>query len=122
MKKLSDYQGEEAIELWADLLEPVTEILGDKDIAKIIQDPKKPPLLKASAILKKYKKEAEQIMLRIDPEPLDGLNIITRLVSILIEAGQSEDVRAFFGFAGQAVKTDKESSGSPTENTEAEEK
>ena len=43
MKKLSDYKGDEAIELWADLLEPMTEILGDKDIAKILQDNKKPP-------------------------------------------------------------------------------
>lgn len=121
MKKLSDYQGEDAIELWADLLDPMTAILGDPDIAKVLQDSKKPPLLKAKAVLKKYKKEAEAILLRIDPEPLNGLNIIIRLVSILVEAGQDEEVKAFFGFAGQA-ETASESSGSPTEITGVKEK
>lgn len=120
MKKLSDYKGDEAIELWADLLEPITEILGDPEMAKILQS-KKAPLLKASAILKKYRKEAEEILLRIDPEPIDGLNIIVRLTSILVEVGQREDIRAFFGFAGQAG-TDSASGGSVTENTEDEEK
>lgn len=121
MKKLADYQGEDAIELWADLLEPMTEILGDKDIAKILQDNKKPPLLKAKAILKKYSKEAEEILLRIDPTPINGLNLVIRLTSILVEAGQNDEIKAFFGFAGQA-ETESESSGSPTETTEADEK
>lgn len=116
MKKLSDYQGDEAIELWADLLEPMTQILGDKEIAAIMQS-SQPTLLKARAILKKYKKETGQILLRIDPEPLDGLNIIVRLVAILAEIGEREDVRSFFGFAGQA-KQEGVSTGLPTENIE----
>ena len=120
MKKLSDYKGDEAIELWADLLEPITMILGDKDLSKVLTS-NKPPLLKAKAILTKYSVETEKILLRIDPEPLDGLNIIVRLTSIIVEIGQRDDVRAFFGFAGQA-QTEDESGGSVTENTEDEEK
>lgn len=120
MKKLSDYKGNEAIELWADLLEPITEIIGDKEIAEILQAPK-PPLLKAQAILKKYSAETEKILLRIDPEPLDGLNIIVRLTTVIVEIGQRDDVRAFFGFAGQAQTAD-ESGGSLTETTGDEEK
>lgn len=120
MRSLSDYQGEEALELWADLLEPITQIIGDPEIAKVLQS-KKPPLLKASAILKKYKAEAEKILLRIDPEPLDGLNVLVRLAAIIVDVGQNEEIKTFFGFAEQE-KTDNASSGSATENTKAEEK
>lgn len=120
MKKLSDYKGDEAIELWADLLEPITEILGDGEIAKVLQSPQA-PLMKAQAILRKYSVETEKILLRIDPEPLDGLNIIVRLTTLIVEIGQREDVRAFFGFAEQAQTAD-ESGGSLTETTGDEEK
>ena len=120
MKRLSDYKGDEAFELWADLLEPITEILGDGEIAEVLQS-NKPTLIKASIILKKYKKEAMDIMLRIDPEPIDGLNVIVRLASILVEIGQRDDIRGFFGFAGQA-EMENVSSGFVTESTGAEEK
>ena len=116
MKKLSDYQGEAAIELWADLLEPLTAILGDAEIAKVVQSGK-PRMMIASTILKNHKKEAEEILLRIDPEPLDGLNIVVRLVGILVEIGERPDIKAFFGFAAQE-KMESESSGSPTASTE----
>ena len=120
MKTLSDYKGNEAIELWSDLLEPITMILGDPEMAKELTA-NKAPLLKAQTILKKYAAETEKILLRIDPEPLDGLNIIVRLTSIIVEVGQRDDVRAFFASAGQA-KMENGSGGSVTENTEAEEK
>lgn len=116
MRSLSDYQGEEAIELWADLLEPMTEILGDPEIAKSVKSGKA-KLLIAKDILALHKKEAEEIMLRIDPEPIDGLNIIIRLAALIADIGRSNEARAFFGYAAQA-KTDSESSGSPMENTE----
>lgn len=121
MKGLSDYKGEEAIELWADLLEPVNTIMGDEEVVKIIKSNKKSPMQKASAILKSHRKEAEDILLRIDPSPLNGLNIVIRLVSIIVELGKNDDIRDFFGFAEQ-VQTDNESSGDVTESTGAEEK
>jgi len=120
MKKLSDYQGDEAIELWADLLEPLTIILGDSEVQKVIQSGK-PKIAIAKEILKAHKKEATEMMLRIDPEPIDGLNIILRLVGILADIGQNEEIKSFFGYAEQAGM-EAESSGSVTENTEAEEK
>lgn len=119
MKKLSDYQGEEAIELWGDLLDPITDILGDPVIAQVVQSGQ-PKMKIVKTILSEHKAEAEKILLRIDPEPLDGLNLIVRLCSVLVEIGSREDVRGFFGFAVQE-KTDKTSSGSVTENTEVKE-
>ncbi|MBR4760299.1 MAG: hypothetical protein IK078_09165 [Lachnospiraceae bacterium] len=115
MKKLSDYKGEDAIELWADLLEPLTNILGDPKIAAVVQSGQ-PKMMIAKAIMSEHKAEAEEILLRIDPEPLDGLNIIVRLVSVIVEIGQREEIRGFFGYAAQE-KTESASSGSATVNT-----
>ena len=75
MRKLSDYKGDEAIELWADLIEPIAMILADKSMEATIKSGK-PKIVVAKEILKAHKKEATEILLRIDPEPLTGLNIM----------------------------------------------
>lgn len=115
MKRLSDYKGEEAIDLWADLLEPLTSILGDTEMMKEIQSGK-PYMLVAKDVLSRHKAEAEKILLRIDPTPLDGMNVVTRLVAIIIDIGNNEDIKPFFVSAVQG-KTENESSGSVTEST-----
>lgn len=115
MKKLSDYKGEEAIELWANILDPVIEIVGDEEIAKLIKD-KAPMIIVAKKAIKDYRKEVSELLLAIDSTPLDGLNIITRLVSVINEIGRDEEIRGFFGLS--AGKTEEKSSGSATENTE----
>ena len=120
MKRLSDYKGEEAIELWVDLVDPLSEMLGDDELRNVVgQGSDKIKI--AKTILKNHKAEAIKILTRIDPEPVDGLNIVLRLITLLGEIGQSEEIKAFFGFAEQ-VRTDEESSGSPMENTKGAEK
>lgn len=116
MKKLSDYKDEEALELWGDLLEPATKILSDRTLANIVKAGK-PPIVIARTILKKYKAQATAILLRIDPTPLDGLNIIVRLMDVIKDIGQNEELKSFFGFAEQATKDDT-SSGLPMVSTE----
>lgn len=120
MKKLTDYKGDEALELWADLLDPLSVILTDEAIRKVVQSGKSKMDI-AKEVLKKHKKEAVKILLRIDNTPIDGLNIITRLMALLSDIGQNDEIKGFFGYAEQA-KTESESSGSPTGNTEAQEK
>ena len=117
MKKLSDYQGDEAIELWADLLDPISAILANDKLKKIVESGKSKILI-AKEILKTNKKEAAEILQRIDPEPIDALNIVVRLIGLLTEIGENDEVKSFFGFAEQAQTVDG-SSGSPTANTEA---
>lgn len=116
MKKLSDYEGEEAIELWADLLEPLNAIIGDKRVENVIRSGKSRMII-AKEILKAHPEEAKEILLRIDPTPIDGLNIILRLVALLADIGKNDEIKSFFGFAEQG-QTDSESVGSPTESTE----
>lgn len=120
MLKLSDYKGEEAIELWSDLLDPISSIINDEEVAKVVKSGKS-KLEIAKEIMKRKRTEAEQIMLRIDPQPLDGLNIVVRLLQILSEIGSNEDIRPFFGYAAQE-QMEKGSSGSAMENTGAKEK
>ena len=119
MKRLSDYKGNEAIELWADLLEPITRIFQDKNVETAMKSGKAVFQI-AGEILKTHSKDASEMLLRIDPTPLDGLNIVLRLAELVKEIGEREELRAFFGYTPQAMM-DKESTGSPTESTEAEE-
>lgn len=119
MKKLSDYVGEDAIDLWADLLEPLTKILGDKNVQNVVQSGK-PKMIIAKEILSSHKKEAMEIMMRIDDEPIDGLNIILRLVALLSDIGENEEIKSFFGYA-EKVTEENRSSGFVTESTEVEE-
>ena len=119
MKKLSDYKGDEAIDLWVDLIDPLQKILTDDKIRKVVESNASKMEI-AKTILKNHKNEATEILQRIDPEPIDGFNIILRLVSLLADIGQNEEVKSFFGYAEQA-KTESVSFGSATENTEAKE-
>lgn len=121
MKTLSDYKGEEAIELWGDLIELLAPIFSEKEVAQAVTKKGSNKLLIAKQILKTHKKEAEKILLRIDSTPIDGLNVVIRLAAIISEIGQDETIKSFFGFAEQE-KTDEESTGLPMANTEAEEK
>lgn len=115
MKKLSDYQGAEAIELWAELLEPCTEILTSAEVKEAFQK-KKPIVEVAKTILKTKPKETEKLLLCIDPSPVNGINILMRLVALITDLLSDENASSFFGFAAQAKEV-KEYSGSPMENT-----
>lgn len=118
MQKLSDFKGDEAIELWADLLEPLTEILTDSEVKKAVESGRSKIAI-AQIVLKNHKKEAVEIMLRIDPTPIDGLNVVLRLVALLTDIGQNEEIKGFFGYAEQG-QTAAGSSGLHMVNTEAE--
>lgn len=118
MKRLSDYKGEEAIELWADLITPAAFILAEADIPKLINEKKKPVEI-ASIVLKSHPKEAIEILTRIDETPVDGLNVIIRLVALINDIISDDTAKGFF--VTQAQKKEEESSGSATVNTMAEE-
>ena len=103
MKKLSDYKGEEAIELWADILEPLNAIFTDNEFAEAVRSGKSKMEL-AKLLLKNHAKETEEVLLRIDNEPIDGLSILIRVIALLAEIGQNEYAKTFFGFAEQVKK------------------
>lgn len=114
MKKLSDYKGEEAFELWADLMEPISEIFRDTEVIRLA-DGKHGNMEVASLVLKAHKKEALEIFHRIDPDPVDGTNLIGRLLVMLGELAKDPVLGSFFGYAERAM-TESASSGSAMEN------
>lgn len=118
MKKLSDYKDEEAIELWADLIEPMSTIFADGKVRELYGS-NITKIEMAKMILKLHPKESIDILKSIDPTPVDGLNIIFRLIALLTDLGRSNEFESFFGFAEQE-QTESESSGSATVITLAE--
>lgn len=115
MKRLSDYEGEEAIELWCDLSDPMISIFGDAKIANMMRA-KKPKVIIAREIIKEYKKEVTEILLRIDDTPINGLNLLIRFVELLNEIGSDPTIQSFFG--SLAEKKEVNTSGSAMANTE----
>lgn len=100
MKKLSDYEGDEAIELWADLLEPVTKLIADDEVRKIYKSGQ-PRIKIAQEILKSHADVVTGILQRIDPEPINGLNVITRFAALLTDISQMPELKDFFSSVGQ---------------------
>lgn len=115
MRKLSDYKGDEAIQLWGDMLIPITRIITDKEIQKVYKT--KSRMEVAAEILKLHAKDASDILLRIDPTPLNGLNTIVRAIELIVDFEKADELKSFFGSAGQ-VQTANESSGLHTVNIE----
>lgn len=116
MKRLSDYKDEEALDLWADLLESIITIFTDSEVAKVTGSGQ-PPLVIAKKLIDTHKKEVVEILTRIDPTPVDGFNLIVRLLDIIKEIEESPEIMSFLGFAAESEP--QTSSGSATESTEA---
>lgn len=123
--KLSEYRGDDALEVLAELLEPAVEILADADIAAAWRDknPNKTrgqKQLKAVSIaIKKHKEAVIAILAALDHETPDEyrekINVVT-LPKKLLEVLNDKDLRNFFTSQEQ---TKGEPSGSASASTEA---
>ena len=110
--KLSEYQGEAALDVLADLIEPVGEIMSDKEIGKVFK--KNRPKAIALAI-KKHKKAVIQIMATMDGVSVEEYkcNVLTLPVKIL-EILNDPALVQLFTYQGQTGGA--KSSGSVSEN------
>jgi hypothetical protein len=115
--KLSDIKGEKALDVLADLLEPAAEIMGDKEVEAAYNSGQ---VLKAVKVAIKNHKKAVLNVLAItegeDPETYQP-NVFS-LPAKLLEILNDPEIMGLFSWQGQTEKT---SSGSATENTEADE-
>ena len=112
--KLSEYQGEAALDILADMIEPAGEIMSDKEIGDVF---KKNRFRAIGLAIKKHKKAVMQILATIDGVPVDEYkcNVFTLPVKIL-ELLNDPDLIQLFTYQGQTG--DANSSGSASENTE----
>ena len=112
--KLSEYQGEAALDILADLIEPAGEIMSDKEIGEVFKENR----FKAIGLaIKKHKKAVMQILATMDGVPVDEYkcNVFSLPVKIL-ELLNDPDMIRLFQYQGQTG--DANSSGSASENTE----
>ena len=111
--KLSDYKNEDAIEVIADIIEPLSAIFTDEEIKK-----EKNKIKAVSKALKKYKKEVIQILARIDDVPVDKYecNALT-LPKKVLEVMNDKEVQDFLESLG--AMGDQSSFGDVMANTEA---
>lgn len=112
MKKLSEYRDVEALELLADLMEPVTKILIDKEVIAAF---KKNKLAGVSRAIKRHKEAVFECLAILEGVPVSQYhcNIIT-LPKTILEIINDNDLVDFF--KQQSQQMDEESSGSAMEN------
>ena len=111
--KLSEYLGEEALDILADMIEPAGEIMSDKEMVKMFKENRFKAIKMA---IKNHKKAVIQIMASIDGVPVDEYkcNVFTLPVKILEILNDPVFVQLF---TSQGQTGDATSSGSALENT-----
>ena len=118
MRKLSEYKDEEALDLLADILDPVCEIFVDKAVITPLQSGNK--VKAVSVAIKNHKKEVVEIMATLNGVEVKDFhyNIVT-LPKMVLEILNDKDLLDFFSSQGEEVT--KTPFGSVTEATEDEE-
>lgn len=122
IKNLADIKGDAALELVADLIDPVTEIMSDPVVAAAYRGTEKEPGSKAKAIkvaIKAHKKAVTTILALMDEEDPktyqpSAMVIPVRLLQIL----NDPDMNSLFTLPDQS--SEENTSGSASENTKAE--
>lgn len=117
--KLSEYKGEKAIEVFANLLEPIAEMMGDGQLSKDIEENKSKAVIVAN-LMKNHPKSIIKVLAILDdadPETYE-VNFVDIPVK-LFELLNDKALTSLFTSRGQ--NGDRNPSGSATENiTESE--
>ena len=110
--KLSEYLGEAALDILAELIEPAGEIMSDKEIGEVF---KKNRFKAIGLAIKNHKKAVMQIMAVLDGVPVDEYkcNVFSLPVKILELLNDPEMIQLF---QCQGQTGDANSSGSASEN------
>lgn len=116
MKKLTEYQNEDALDLLADIMEPMVEIMNDQEVTV---PAKAGNVLKALTMaMKNHKTAFIAVMAKLEDVPVEEYkcNVLT-LPKIAIELLQDKELLAFFRDALQEIGLDVLTDA--TENSEA---
>ena len=119
MKRLSEYKDEQALDMLADLIDPVVVIFGDEEVANYMRSGVK---LKAVQLaIKKHKEEVITMLAILEGVPRDEYhcNLLT-LPKMLLNILNDPDLMDFFVAQSEELSLET-ASGSVTENTEEKE-
>lgn len=117
--RLSDFENEKAIDLLADILEPVARIMSDSEVKKLWKSGK-PGLFLVRYALKNHKDSVIEIISAMNGESPDNytFNVIT-LTRDLLELFNDPELVSVFQSQSQMMPVG--SFGSATESTEGDE-
>lgn len=115
MRKLSSYKDGEALEILAELIEPMSRIMTNTDVVKTIKE-RTTKLNIAKTMISNCSDDVVKIFYALDEDPpKDGYNIFS-LTKNLLDIINDKELLDFFS---SQVQTDsRESSGSLMESTE----
>lgn len=118
MRKLSEIQNEEALDVLADILEPTIIIARDKVVKEKAKEGR---MAAIQYVMKNHKAALLKILATLDGVPVKEykVNVIQIPVKV-VELLNDEDLMSFFQSQGLTISD--ESSGSAMANTEADEK
>lgn len=116
MRKLSEYVGEDALDLLAELIEPAIHIMQDEELQSRFGQENVVVADIASLVVKRYKKDILKILTLLSEEADYNPNIFVLLKDV-IDLFNDEELIDFFN--SQVQMTESESFGLATENTEA---
>jgi len=115
MRKLSEIQNEDALDVIADILDPVIEICQDDELKEVMTKNDRMAAIKIA--IKNHKEAIMLILATLDGEPLETYKInLIQIPTKLMELFNDPDMAAFF--QSQGLKISGVSFGSATETTE----
>ena len=117
--KITDFKGEEALDLLVNIMEPVTIIFADKAVRDAYKSQPKLQLVKT--VLKSHMAEVLEIMAMLNGMSADEYKAaitIPGLIRQVLELINDKELQSFL--ESQAAETESTASGLPTENTTVE--
>ncbi len=115
MKKLSEYKDEEALDILADLIEPVSAIFADEEIREIVNKNKGTRAKAVSIAIKRHKKEVISILATLDGVSAEEYHCnVLSLPMKLLEILNNKELTTFLAL--QSQNTEEQSFGSAMEN------
>ena len=121
MRKLSEIKNEDALDFIADIIEPLSRICGDPELAEYRKNGEKITVANlAKWVIKHHKSDVIECLAIIDGEPVEEYNrSVMEITFRVLEIMNDKDLISLF--TSQSLTTEKTSSGSATENIEAKE-
>lgn len=118
--RLSDFKGEEAIDVLADIIDPITTILTDSEIQALSKKKDVPPIAYVKPMLKNNKQEIIEILARLNNKSVEeytkSLSLITLPAQVMDLINDPELQKLFLS---QEQSESNASSTPATETTEA---
>lgn len=120
--RLSDYKGEEALDVMADIIEPLANILADEEIQALSKQENTPVIAMVKPAIKNHKKDLIYILARLDNKSVDEymktLNLLT-LPKQVLDLVSDPEVQSLFQSQGQMQPNSDADLTSAMANTEA---